>query len=110
MSQGWPRFGASPEAYGRIADRIEEQLRSVGWWSAVPPSEPIAGPFGAANATFTQWLQFVLVPRLRGVAAGTSEPPSDSSVGAKSVREFDGMPEADPLIDVLTDLDDLVRR
>jgi uncharacterized protein YqcC (DUF446 family) len=91
-----------------IADRIEAELRRLGWWSATPPAEPVAGPFGEANATFTQWLQFVLCPRLREAAAGTALAPRTSNVSAKAVREFDGQPEADALIQVLSDLDHLM--
>jgi len=95
-------------AYGRIADRIEAELRRLGWWRATPPAEPVAGPFGEANATFTQWLEFVLCPRLREVAAGTALAPRTSNVSGKAVREFDGQPEADALIQVLSDLDHLM--
>jgi uncharacterized protein YqcC (DUF446 family) len=100
---------AAPDlaAYGRIAGRVELELRRLGWWSATPPAEPVAGPFGEANATFTQWLEFVLCPRLREVAAGTTPAPQNSNVSAKAVREFDGQPEADSLIQVLSELDHL---
>lgn len=100
--------GRDVSAYGRIAGRIEVELRRLGWWSASPPAEAPAGPFGEANATFTQWLQFVLCPRLREVAAGTAPAPQTSNVSTKAVREFDGQPETDTLIDVLSDLDHLV--
>jgi uncharacterized protein YqcC (DUF446 family) len=94
-------------AYLRIAARIEADMRTLGWWSSVPPEQPIAGAFGETNATFTQWLQFVLCPRLHEIAAGTAEAPQDSSVAVRAVREFDGWPQAEPLIKVLSDLDHL---
>ena len=51
----------------------------------------------------------MLVPRLREVAAGEWAGPSDSNVAAQAVRELDGWDEAEPLLDVLRRLDELVR-
>lgn len=99
-------------AFGRIADRIESELRAVDTWQADPlPQDVIdaGGAFGTESMAFTQWLQFVLVPRLRQVAAGTFDVPRESSVHAQAVREFDGWHEAASLEDALLDLDRLVQ-
>lgn len=98
-------------AFAAIADRVEAELRGLGAWTASPPSPEAletGGAFGLQSMAFTQWLQFVLVPRLRAVAAGTSDPPTTSQVHAQAIREFDGWAESQPLQDALLDLDVLV--
>ncbi len=98
-------------AAATIADRIEHELRALGAWAATPPPPEAldaGGAFGLESMAFTQWLQFVLLPRLRAVADGRSEPPRSSQVHAQAVREFDGWAESGPLQDVLLALDRLV--
>lgn len=97
-----------PAAYTAIADRIEAELRAMGAWDAPAPEGSAQSAFGEADRSFTQWLRHDLTPRLRAVAAQTEEPPPSSMVGARAVREFDGVPDADGLIDALGDLDRLV--
>jgi len=86
-----------------MSGRIEDELRLLGAWRDESPDQATIdarGPFGMYTMAFTQWLQFVLIPRLRDVADGTAEPPSSSEVGPRAVREFDGWHEADDLASV----------
>jgi uncharacterized protein YqcC (DUF446 family) len=62
--------------------------------------------FAMDTMTFTQWLQFVFIPRVREAAA-TNQFPSTSSVGAQAVREFDGDPNAERLVTLLSEFDAL---
>jgi uncharacterized protein YqcC (DUF446 family) len=97
--------------FARIAGEIEAELRALNAWDAEPPSpEAIAngGAFGGRTMAFTQWLQWVLIPRLQEVASGASDIPPSSSVGAYAVRELDGWNEASSLISKLSELDRLV--
>ena len=96
------RVATDRAAYGRLAEKIEAELRSLGLWGHPPPAGPVRGPFGAPDLTFTQWLEHVLCPRLREIAAGRGEPPDRSSVAAMAVRELDGVEGAGGLIDALT--------
>ena len=100
---------ADRAAYGAIADRLASSLRAMGAWSA-PEDEPETplGAFGAPNLSFSQWVQFTLLPRVRAIADGGAEPPEESNAGARAVREYDGYDAADPLVDALLDLDRLV--
>jgi uncharacterized protein YqcC (DUF446 family) len=99
-------------SYGELAAALTAELQRLGWWpEGVPDDAPaveVDGPFGQPDLPFAHWLALVLVPRLREVAAGATEPPGQSMVGAQAVREFDGVPEADQLIRLLSDLDALV--
>jgi len=98
-------------AFARLADRIEAELRELKAWDATPPSPEAmanAGAFGMNTLAYTQWLQWVLVPRLRQVADGSFPVPPTSQVGVHAVREFDGWNESMPLQHLLIEVDHLV--
>jgi uncharacterized protein YqcC (DUF446 family) len=62
--------------------------------------------FAMDTMAFTQWLQFVFLPRVREAAAA-NQFPSSSSVGTQAVREFDGDPSAGDLTNLLCEFDGL---
>jgi len=92
---------------------IEAELKSLGWWSA-EPLPPEAYDFHKAFAmdtmVFSQWLQFVFVPRVRQIVVERDEFPARSMVAAQAVREFDGFPEASRLLSLLSEFDALFDR
>ena len=99
---------AERAAYGELADRIEAEMRSAGVGHTPAPSGPaIVGCFGAPDATFFQWLEHVLCPHLREVAAGRREPPPYSQVATAAARNFDGYDGTDRLLEALQELDRL---
>ena len=90
-------------------DAIEAEFKRLGWWSA----EPLAaeafenmGPFGQNTMSYSQWLQFVFVPRVRD-AIRSLDFPGSSQVGIQAIREFDGLDEAGRLIELLCEFDSL---
>jgi uncharacterized protein YqcC (DUF446 family) len=102
------------DSYARaaaFADRIEQQLRSLHAWQAAPlPAAAYESQtaFFADTMTFYQWLQFVLLERVRGIVAARGAFPAASSVGVYAVRELDGIDEAAGLITALCEFDDFV--
>jgi len=93
----------------RYADRIEAEMRRIGFWQDQPlrPEQmEFTQAFAMDTMTFAQWLQFVFLLRVRE-AAVSNQFPSGSSVGAHAVREFDGSPEAGDLITLLGEFDAL---
>src|SRR5215469_9481597 len=93
----------------RYADEIEGEMRSNGMWQDQPlrPGQlNFQQAFGMDTMTFTQWLQFVFLPRVRESVAANRFPQS-SSVGTQAVREFDGNTEADRLVTLLSEFDAL---
>ena len=91
------------------AARIEAELKRLGWWSAGPPPDEafhFVRPFAMDTLAFSQWLQWVFLPRVREAAEAEAFP-SESHVAAQAVREFDGLPEASELIRRLADFDAL---
>ena len=98
-------------AFSTLADQIEAELRRLGAWDTTPPPpETIAsaGPFGMNTLAYTQWIQWVLVPRLHEVAEGSFAVPASSDAGSHAVREFDGWDQSAGLTHLLVELDDLV--
>jgi uncharacterized protein YqcC (DUF446 family) len=89
---------------------LERALRGLGWWQEAPPAPErmnFQAAFGADTLAFQEWLQWVLVPRVReGLAAGSL--PHRSEVASYAVRELDGAPDADEVIQALMDLDDAI--
>jgi uncharacterized protein YqcC (DUF446 family) len=99
---------AERAAFGELADRIEAELRSAGLAPTSEPAVPITGGyFGAPEATFCQWLEHVLCPRLREIAAGRGEPPTHSRVATAAARNLDGYDGTDGLLEALQELDRL---
>ena len=52
----------------RLLDALEAQLQRRGWWETEsPPAEALASvePFAVDRLTFSQWLQWIYLPRMR---------------------------------------------
>jgi len=96
-----------------LADRITAELQRLGRWSSEPvdPARLVdMGAFGMNTLAPEEWIQLVLVPRLREVAASPGELPHESQTSAWASRQLDGDPDADALIELLRELDELVER
>jgi uncharacterized protein YqcC (DUF446 family) len=88
-------------------EEIEAEMHTIGFWQAsqLPPDQlENPGAFGLDKMTFSQWLQFIFVPRVREAIA-TNEFPSSSDVGTQAVREFDSEPRAACLTILLSEFD-----
>jgi uncharacterized protein YqcC (DUF446 family) len=102
----------SPD-YGVVAaklDEIEEEMKLVGLWQEkplAPEKYNFASAFAMDTMSFDQWLQFIFVPRVRGIISAGGRFPASSSVGAQAVREFDTHPNAQRLITLLSEFDRL---
>ena len=102
------RMAASYEGAGEYADQIEQELRKLDAWQAESPPEAAfqsTRPFFGDTMSFYQWLQFVLIPRIRSIVAARGTFPGKSQVGSYAVRELDGQDEAADLITLLSRFD-----
>lgn len=93
----------------QYADQIEAEMRRIALWQNQPlrPGQmDFKQAFGMDTMAFSQWLQFVFLPRVREAVASNNFP-DGSSVGAQAVREFDGFSEADQLVTLLSEFDAL---
>jgi len=101
-------MAASYDGAGEYADKIEQELRRLEVWQAEPPPPEAfqsTRAFYGDTMSFYQWLQFVLIPRVRNVIATRGHFPPSSQVGAYAVRELDGCDEASELITLLSSFD-----
>jgi len=90
------------------ADRMEQELRAMGVWQAQPlPPEAFQSrrAFFGDTMSFYQWVQFVLLARIREIVAAGGSFPKQSQVGAYAVRELDGENEAAGLVSLLCEFD-----
>jgi uncharacterized protein YqcC (DUF446 family) len=95
------------------ADEIEVELKRLGRWIENPlPDECFInmGAFGSNTMSFEQWLQFVLIPRIREIVEEKSDFPTGSNLAPYSVRYFDGDTNAETLQDILYSLDQLINQ
>ena len=93
-------------------DAIEAEMKRIGYWQS-EPLDPDQYDFERAFAmdtmVFSQWLQFIFIPRVKEIVATAGEFPPRSMVGAQAVREFDGAPEASDLVRLLSEFDALFK-
>ena len=96
---------------GNKATEIESELKRINRWepAELPPEKfENMGAFGSNTMTFEQWIQFVLLQRIHQVIENKGQFPSQSQVGTYAIRNFDGDPDADNLVRLLNELDDLI--
>jgi uncharacterized protein YqcC (DUF446 family) len=92
-------------------NQIEAEMQVIGFWQTLPllPDQlEFSGAFGLDKMAFSQWLQFIFIPRVREAIATDRFPPS-SSVGTQAIREFDTEPRAARLAALLSEFDALFR-
>jgi len=85
-------------------------MKQIGYWSPDPlPEEAydFHDAFAMDTMAYPQWLQFILVPRVRQIIEEQGTFPTKSMVGAQAVREFDGDEKASRLVTLLGEFDDL---
>lgn len=93
------------------AQDIEDELRRLGRWGDARPADEAfesEAAFFADRMAFEQWLQWVLLPRVRDICAKHGEFPPSSQLGPYAVRQFDGDPNAGDLVARLAALDQLI--
>lgn len=71
------------DALADVLNEIEAELRCRGRWDACRPSDAALSstqPFAVDFLTFDQWLQWILLPRLRDLLAREAPLPSDCAI------------------------------
>jgi uncharacterized protein YqcC (DUF446 family) len=99
----------------RQLDRIEAEMKRIGYWAAQPPD--LAAEIAAGRLrsfmdapSFELWLQCVFLPNARRAAAENNLP-AQSQVGLMAMRQYDyhsSIPEAHPLMGLLSELDAII--
>ncbi len=89
---------------------IEAELKRIGFWQNEPlkPKQyNFERAFAMDTMAYSQWLQFIFLPRVKEIIATQGTFPSQSVVGTQAVREFDGVDEASELLRLLAEFDAL---
>src|SRR5947209_15398940 len=83
--------GANPQEVAAKIAEIEDEMKSTGLWQGEPLREEqykFQQSFAMDTMTFPQWLQFILIPKVKKIIEIGGAFPSHSEVGAKAFREF----------------------
>jgi uncharacterized protein YqcC (DUF446 family) len=103
----------STQLYARasgLAAKIEAEMKAIGCWSeqALPEAAyDFLLTFARDTMSFTQWLQYVLIPRVRQIVADQGDFPARCMVGVQAIREFNGDARASDLTTLLIEFDAL---
>jgi uncharacterized protein YqcC (DUF446 family) len=92
-------------------EEIEREMRSIGYWQEEPlPAEAydFTQAFAMDTMAYSQWLQFIFIPRVRSIIETDGDFPAGSSVGTQAIREFDGSTEAEGLVSLLCEFDRII--
>lgn len=77
--------------------RIERELRRLGAWSEDPPGKEALGstqPFAVDALTFTEWLQFIFLTRMKELIEHGQPLPAVSGMAPMAEEYFRGRPES----------------
>jgi uncharacterized protein YqcC (DUF446 family) len=93
-----------------LSAAIEAELKALGTLSTAPldPGKLIdMGAFGSNTMAFEEWIQFILLSRIKQIIDEKGMLPSESMISTYAIREFDGNPDYNKLMALLRQLDDL---
>ncbi len=97
---------------GALLDALEAELRRLDCWEASPPpADALASPlpFAHDRLTFTQWLQWLFLPRLRTLLASGARLPARSGIAPMAeVSLADSGLDAAALVALLRRIDGLL--
>src|SRR5262245_45512599 len=96
----------------KIAE-IEHEMKRIGYWQSDPlrPEQyEFRSAFAMDTMAFSQWLQFIFIPRVKNMLETGEKFPSDSQNGAQAAREFDGDDRAQGLVALLSEFDEIIRQ
>lgn len=87
------------DRFARVADSllgIEAEMRRLRVWSSTPPSPKALRsnqPFCIDTLEFTEWLQFIFLPRMKDLVEGGEELPAISGIAPMAEEHFNARPE-----------------
>lgn len=92
-----------------LLDNIEYELKQLSLWSAfAPPAEAFNStvPFCYDSMALQDWLQFILLPRLRAMIDAGVALPNKISVLPVAEQAFNAVANNQPLLDAIAKLDE----
>ena len=96
----------------QLLQALELELKRLGLWQQEPPSaQALAStlPFCIGTLGFHQWLQFILIARLRQMLVLPMELPGQSALHAMASEVYkEEMMSMQPLVTLLAQLDEVL--
>jgi len=95
-----------------VVDGLEAELRRMRLWEREPPREDLLAsprPFCVDTLELSQWLQWMLIPRMRRILAGDGELPTCSAIHPYAEDCFEHLDDPSALLLLIERFDDLIR-
>jgi uncharacterized protein YqcC (DUF446 family) len=98
--------------YLALLAELEEELRRQGQWeTAPPPPEAFESrlPFSCDTLRFTQWLQWVFIPRTHALISAGGPMPARSAIRAMAEEVLGGCPwSTETVVTLLSRFDQMI--
>jgi uncharacterized protein YqcC (DUF446 family) len=95
-----------------VVDGLEAELRRIQLWEHEPPSARLLAstqPFCVDTLALSQWLQWLLIPRMRAIFAGEGTLPTKSAIHPYAEDCFEHLDDPAPLLLLIERFDGLIR-
>ncbi|HIP52441.1 MAG TPA: YqcC family protein [Chromatiales bacterium] len=106
-------MNSTTEPYYRLMQALEDEMRRLDLWETSPPSAEVLEsvvPFCYDTLEFTQWLQWVFVPKTRAIMDRGMPLPAKSEIAPLAEMSFAEMEEidTDALLALISDFDRMI--
>ena len=98
-------------ALAHVVDELEAELRRMQLWEQEPPSDAqleSVKPFCFDTLALSQWLQWMLIPRVREIISGSGELPTQSAIHPLAEDCFEHLDDAGRLLKLIARFDRLI--
>jgi uncharacterized protein YqcC (DUF446 family) len=105
-------IAARERALIAVVDGLEAELRRVRLWEHEPPSQELLAsrePFCVDTLALSQWLQWLLIPRMRRIFAGDGDLPTRSAIHPYAEDCFEHLDDPSNLLLLIERFDELIR-
>ncbi len=101
------------EPYYRLMQALEDEMRRLGLWETCPPAEEALNsvfPFCYDTLEFTQWLQWIFIPRTRSIMDRGMPMPARSEIQPLAEMAYAEMESVDTrvLLRLIGDFDRMI--
>jgi len=103
---------ARERALMAVVDGLEAELRRMRLWEPVPPRQELLAspePFCVDTLALSQWLQWMLIPRMRRIFAGDGDLPTRSAIHPYAEDCFEHLDDPSNLLLLIERFDGLIR-
>jgi uncharacterized protein YqcC (DUF446 family) len=94
-----------------VVDGLEAELRRMDLWEHVPPTQQMLAstqPFCFDTLALSQWLQWLLIPRMRRIFAGEGSLPTESAIHPLAEDCFSHLDDPSTLLMLIERFDRLI--